>query len=566
MAEPPLLHDRYRIVRKLGAGAFATVYLAEDLTMGRPVAIKVVEDATDADGRALREAQAAAKLDHPHIVTVHEVVREPSRTLLFTEYVEGRTLRELYARRSLSDGELLAAGIQICRALEHAHRRGVVHRDIKPENIMLVDGESVDVRVMDFGVARLEDLGSITLDGELVGTLAYMAPEQLEGRDVDAKADVYALSLTLYEGFTGKNPLKGLKPAELLRGPAKMVFSRLSRSRPDLPEALDEALHQGLEKDPRARPDATGLRRLLEKAARAMPEEEEEPPLATRVGARVAARVDQARLAFVFRHVVGGALSLAVGITVLPRVPFYPEGAIVPLTAGAAFLALVAPAAGAAVTLLLLAPPIFGFGLGWGVVYAVGSAAWFALLHRRGRDWAVLLPGAVPLLVAGQVGLAYPALAGFLLRRWGPLAGLLGGLVLALTAGLAGWTELPYAFSAGLGPVLLEAEHAASPGAVAQAVAGFLDARPELLVQMGLFALFALPLARFCRGPALRRLWSAVVYLSAVFAAFALVPPLVVRVGVDVGALVLAFVPCVIIVCLSALLTPSEGPTQASEG
>ena len=137
MAEAPLLHDRYRVVRKLGRGAFGTVYLADDLRMGRPVAIKVVEDASDGDGRALREAQAAAKLDHPHIVTVHEVVREPGRTLLFTEYVEGSTLRQLYFRREPTDSQLVEAGIQMCRALEHAHKRGVVHRDIKPENVML---------------------------------------------------------------------------------------------------------------------------------------------------------------------------------------------------------------------------------------------------------------------------------------------------------------------------------------------------------------------------------------------------------------------------------------------
>ncbi|MCZ7662825.1 MAG: serine/threonine protein kinase [Thermoleophilia bacterium] len=566
MVEPPLLHDRYRIVRKLGSGAFATVYLAEDQTMGRPVAVKVVEDSDDLDSRPLREAQAAAKLDHPHIVTVHEVVREPTRTLLFTEYVEGATLRELYTRRDLSDTELLQAGIQICRALEHAHRRGVVHRDIKPENIMLVEGEDVDVRVMDFGVARLEDLGSITLDGELVGTLAYMAPEQLEGRNVDAKADVYALSLTLYEGFTGKNPLKGQKPAELLRGPAKMVFSRLSRSRPDLPAELDDALHRGLEKDPEIRLDAAGLRRMLEKAARSMPEEEERPTLVQRAGGRIARRVDPARLVFAFKHVVSGLLALGTLAYVLPRVPFYPDGALLPLTAGVAFLALIVPLVGAALALLLVAAPVFSFAAGWGVVYALAAAAWLGLLRRGRREWAVLLPGVAPLLVLGHVGLAYPAIAGLLLRRWGPPAALLGGSVVAMAAGMAGWAELPYAFTTGVGPVLLDTAHVGSPWVVAEAFARLLDQRPELLAQILLFGVFALPPYRWFRGSGIRRLWVAAGYLATLFAAFALVPPLAVKAPVDTVALLLAFVPCAIIVGLSALLIPSEGPSQASEG
>src|SRR5660397_248742 len=130
MSDRPLFRNRYRIRGKLGSGAFATVYLAHDTRMDRPVAIKVVDDAGEPDGRAFREAQAAAKLNHPHIVTVHEVVREEGRTCLFTEYVEGQTLRRLFSRGRLTDGRILQAGVQLCRALEHAKRRGVVHRAV----------------------------------------------------------------------------------------------------------------------------------------------------------------------------------------------------------------------------------------------------------------------------------------------------------------------------------------------------------------------------------------------------------------------------------------------------
>ena len=262
MADTPLLYDRYQIVRKLGSGAFATVYLADDLQMGRPVAVKVVEHTADVEDRVLREAQAAAKLSHHHILTVYEMVREPDRTLLFTEYVQGKTLRQHYREQTLSDPDILEVGVQLCRALEHAHKRGVVHRDIKPENIMLVDGDSIDVRLMDFGVAQLEDRASITLDGDLVGTLAYMSPEQGEGRNVDSRSDVYSLALTLYEGFTRRNPLKGKKLQELLLDVSRPEIPPLAANRPDLPVELSDALGRAMARDRYARPDAGTFGRI----------------------------------------------------------------------------------------------------------------------------------------------------------------------------------------------------------------------------------------------------------------------------------------------------------------
>jgi serine/threonine protein kinase len=137
MVDTPPLEERYRFVRRLGTGAFAAVYLADDLRMGRPVAVKIVQHSVDVEDRVLREAQAAAKLSHPHIVTVYEMVREADRTLLISEYVRGKTLSARYREKSLKDAEIIEAGIQLCQALEHAHERRVIHRDVKPENIML---------------------------------------------------------------------------------------------------------------------------------------------------------------------------------------------------------------------------------------------------------------------------------------------------------------------------------------------------------------------------------------------------------------------------------------------
>ena len=428
MAEAPLLLDRYRIVRRLGSGAFATVYLADDLKMGRPVAIKVVEQTADVDDRVVREAHAAAKLSHPHILSVYEMVREPERTLLFTEYVQGSTLRDLYRDQKLSDLEILEVGVQLCRALEHAHKRGVVHRDIKPENIMLIEGDAIDTRLMDFGVAQLEDRTSITLDGDLVGTLAYMSPEQVEGKNVDSRSDVYSLALTLYEGFARKNPLKGRKLQELLHDVSRPDIPPLEVSRADLPLELSDALGRAMSLDSYARPDAGTFGRILGRVVKHMPEEEYEEELdeslATRVRQRFNAdRFDRDRLTYLAEHLASGSFALASLWYLLPRVPFYPHSAVLPLIVVGAFLALIWPFVGGVVTLLMLAPPIFAFGSGWGVIYVVLAAATMGLLRWRRREWAALLPGVMPFALAAGAGLALLPLAGALLRRWGAWAG-----------------------------------------------------------------------------------------------------------------------------------------------
>jgi len=561
MADAPLLYDRYRIVRKLGSGAFATVYLADDLKMGRPVAVKMVEHATDVEDRVAREAQAAAKLSHHHILTVYEMVREPDRTCLITEYIQGKTLREHYQVQDLSDLDILEAGVQLCRALEHAHKRGVVHRDIKPENIMLVDGDSIDVRLMDFGVAQLEDRASITLDGDLVGTLAYMSPEQGEGQAVDSRSDVYSLGLTLYEGFTRKNPLKGKKLQELLRDMSRPEISPLTANRPDLPVELSDALRRAMARDRYARPDAGTLGRVLAKAVRLMPEDEGLPDerLATRVRERLApGPVDRDRLYYLGEHLASAVFALCCLLYVLPRVPFYPEPAIVPLIIAPVFAALVWPFGGGVLTLALLAPPIFAFGAGWGVIYLAPAAVTMGLLRWKHREWAALLPGVMPYAVAFWGGLAVLPLAGALLRRWGALGGFLSGCILAVTGGLAGWARLPYTFCPGPGDVLRAAEHAASPWTVLVEIGRFLQSRPELALQIALFTVFALPWYTLPGGSRERRMWGASIYLIALFLAFVLLPILVLGVPMQLAPFLVAFVPCAIIAYLVAFLVPSE--------
>lgn len=561
MVDTPLVSERYQIVRKLGSGAFANVYLADDLQMGRPVAIKVVDQTVDVDDRVLREAQAAAKLNHQHILTVYEMVREPQRTLLFTEYIEGKTLREHYREQSLDDVDLLEVGIQLCRALDHAHKRGVVHRDIKPENIMLAAGDTIDVRLMDFGVAQLEDRASITLDGDLVGTLAYMSPEQVEGRNVDSRSDVYSLALTLYEGFTRRNPLKGKKLQELLRDVSRPEIPPLTDNRPDLPLELSEGLRRAMVHDRYARPDAATFGRLLTQAARHMPEEMPAETLATRVMERLTpARVDWDRIAYLGRHLASGVFALATLLYLLPRAPFYPEGVIAPLVIVPAFVALIWPLGGGILTLAVLAPPIFAFGAGWGVVYLVPAILVMVLFRRKRLEWAALLPGVMPFAVTGSVGLAVLPLTGALLKRWGALSGFLSGLVLVVSGGLAGWSTLPYTFNPAPGTPLAAAAHALSPWTVLVEMARFLDSRPELTLQVVLFSLFSLPLYALGGAGWTRRMWSWSVYLCALFAVFVLLPIVALGVPVVLGPFLVAYVPCAIIAFLSAILITSEGP------
>jgi eukaryotic-like serine/threonine-protein kinase len=561
MGELPLLFDRYKVVRKLGSGAFATVYLADDLRMGRPVAIKVVPQSADVDDRVLREAQAAAKLNHHNIVTVYEMVREPERTLLFTEYIEGRTLRRHFQDQDLSDHDILDVGIQLCRALDHAHKRGVVHRDIKPENIMLVGNEAVDVRLMDFGVAQLEDRASITTDGDIIGTLAYMSPEALEAKTVDSRSDIFSLALTVYEGLARRNPHKGKRVQELMRDVSRPDIPPLSFIRPELPPLLVDALERALAYDRYSRPDAADFGRLLSQSAGYLPEEEVEGGLARRLTTRLTIGYQgRDRLEYFGRHVASGVFALLSLVYVLPRVPFYPGSWLIPLMVAPALVALLWPFGGGLLTLALLAPPIFAFSPGWGVVYIIGAAIVMGMMRWRRREWTALLPGAIPIVAGIGLGLAIPPLAGAIARRWGALLGFASGLVLSIAAGFAGWSLLPYTFGAGVGTPLLATRHVRSPWEALNGLAHLLDSRPELSLQVALFAIFALPFYRLVGGTGERRLWGAALYLTCFYAGFTLLPLLALHVPISLGLLLVAFAPCAIIAFLSALLIPSEGP------
>ncbi|MSV45678.1 MAG: protein kinase, partial [Actinobacteria bacterium] len=201
--------ERYRLMRRLGAGAFGVVWLALDERLDRVVAVKRIE-AHDPEmaARAEREAIAAARLNHPGIVALHEAGRDADAVYLVSELVRGRTLRERLVAGELSDRDVVRIGIALCDALSHAHARGVIHRDIKPANIIIPDrpdGDAGIVKLTDFGIALIAGDDALTRTGDVVGTLAYMAPEQADGSPVSGQSDLYSLALVLYEAFSGVN-------------------------------------------------------------------------------------------------------------------------------------------------------------------------------------------------------------------------------------------------------------------------------------------------------------------------------------------------------------------------
>jgi eukaryotic-like serine/threonine-protein kinase len=250
---------RYRLLARLGAGGFGVVWRAHDELLGRDVAVKRIWLGPEGDAdRAAREAQATARLSHPAIVALYEACPQGEAFYLISELVHGQTLGALIAADELEDERVVAIGLDLAAALEHAHSRGVIHRDIKPQNVLVPDtplsraaGERpVAAKLTDFGGASIAEEDALTRTGDVLGTLAYMAPEQSEGREVGVQADLYSLALVLYEALCGENPVRGATPAAT----ARRIGSRLEplgRRRRDLPReltlALDDALVPGPE-------------------------------------------------------------------------------------------------------------------------------------------------------------------------------------------------------------------------------------------------------------------------------------------------------------------------------
>ena len=417
-----LVLGRYRLGPRLGSGGFGTVFAAHDERLDRPVAVKAVPAHGPVPERAQREALAAARLHHPGIVAVYDAGEADGERFLISELVRGRTLAVLERDGALSDRDVLRVGLSLAAALAHAHERGVIHRDLKPQNVIVPDAPTegrAAAKLLDFGVAHLAGDEPLTLTGDVVGTLAYMAPEQAAGDRVDERVDLYALALVLYEALAGANPVRAQSPAATARR-VGTVLPSLRRHRRDLPEELCAALDTALAPAAAARGTLEDLAGAL---ADALPDVSDDggtiaPHPLERAGRPLPP------LGRLTAGLAAGALTAVALLAAAdpPRWAGTTSGATDPIAAPltgalvAGVLVVVFPRAG---WLLAAAAAIAALAGPWpdaAALVALAAAAPPLLLRHRGLAWS--LPAAAPLLGLAGVSGAYPAVAGAVRGPW----------------------------------------------------------------------------------------------------------------------------------------------------
>lgn len=483
-----LVLDRYRPLSPIGSGGSGSVWLARDERDGREIALKIVSREGKAGSRAEREVEAAARLRHRRCLRTLDFASDEDHVYIAYEHVAGKTLRQALRDGEMDDRKAIEACVQILEALEHAHGQGVVHRDVKPANVLLVEGADVDVRLVDFGLARFAEAETLTELGDIPGTLAYISPERLSGETATAAADVWGVGVVLWEALVGWHPFWAGSAVETARR-IESGSPSLSALRPDLPDALLSAVERALASDPARRPEAGDLARELRLA---LEREAAHSGRIARAPRRTTYRVrtkrpDLAR--------IGNALaSAAVVAWITAQFPFYPAHSQLLLMTLAAGVSYARPRGGSLLTMSLLVLPLGNYSFGLAFFFVVAATVWAGMGRRN--PYHVQLPVIGP-VAAACGGLFLLPLAVMKIRgalRRGALV-LVSYLLAVVVAGMEGRALPPTGIESPLG---IGVEGSISPSAVAGALTHTITSRPALLASACILTLAAglLPYAR----------------------------------------------------------------------
>jgi Protein kinase domain len=476
---PELVLGRYRPLKPLGSGGSGSVWLARDEQSGLDVALKIVAREGKAAARAEREAAAAARLRHPRCIRAYAFARDARHVYIAYEYVPGQTFREALRAGELDDRRAIEAGAQICEGLAHAHAAGIVHRDVKPSNVLLAAGHDVSIRLLDFGLAQMHEAETLTAQGDVPGTLAYIAPERLGGIQASEASDVWAVGVMLWEALAGRHPFWNGSMLETARA-IEAGAPPLAELRPDLPKALLALVDRALDLDPRRRPTALHVAHALRDAR---PKRRVAKPR----GRSVALAAPLQRLA------AAGLAGTFAGWTSL-ALPFFPSGWWLGLGALAAASAYARERIGLAVALAVPVLPLGNVSLGLALLYGIVAVGWFAAAWREPRAglFAALGPLFGPLHALGLLPLAAAAVRS-------PFRRALQAATAVLLATLAaGFRHAPLPFTGARPPRGLGIAGANGPLDVAGSLLRALGDHPALLIEASALAVVAalLPYAR----------------------------------------------------------------------